>query len=67
MGFNVKVIKYNTKYSVNEFKFEYLSYQNTFFALLININNKFYLEFDEGNIKLTQDFIQFVKTDAFSV
>lgn len=63
MGFNVKVIKYNTKYSVNEFKFEYLSYQNTFFALLININNKFYLEFDEGNIKLTQDFIQFVKTD----
>ena len=63
MGFNVKVIKYNTEYKLNEFSFKYLSYQNTFFALLVQINNKMFLEFDEKNIDLTQDFIQFLKTD----
>ncbi len=63
LGIPTAEVDLNVDYKVSKFVIKYLTFNDNMFSLLINFENKNYLEVDANEIELNQNFLEFINSN----
>ena len=63
LGIPAAEVDLNVDYKVSKFVIKYLTFNDNMFSLLINFENKNYLEVDANEIELNQNFLEFINSN----
>lgn len=63
LGIPAAEVDLNVDYKVSNFNIKYLTYNNTMFSMIINFENKNYLEVDANQVAIDQNFAEYINSD----